>query len=124
MLMLYFIYMYRYKDIGKQYLSFFFSFTLECRGNLVLGHCFPDFPRNFRMADLNATLLYYESEKNMKSNQISFALYPVYNRVGRGNLILRHSVHLFPTFRRILEALRVEWRNSSLRFSSTPEQRK
>ena len=30
---------------------------------------------------------------------------------------------LFPVFRRILKALRVEWRNSMLRFVSTPEGR-
>ena len=41
--------------------------------------------------------------------------YPIYNRVGKGNPVLRHSVSTF----RILEVLRVEWQNST----STQEQR-
>ena len=40
-------------------------------------------------------------------------MYPAHSRVGRENLVLRHSV---PTFRPVLEALRVEWRNSTSRF--------
>ena len=32
-----------------------------------------------------------------KSAQISFTLYPAHSRVGRGNLVLIHSVRLFPT---------------------------
>ena len=55
-----------------------------------------------------------------KKIYISFTLYPAQCRVGRGNLMLRHS---FPTFCRILEALCVEWQNSTPRLSSTPERR-
>ena len=47
----------------------------------------------------------------------SFTLYPADSKIGRGNLVLRYFV---PTFRWILEALRVEWRNSTSRFDSTP----
>ena len=50
----------------------------------------------------------------------SFTLYPARSRVGRGNLVLRHSL---PTFCRILEALRVEWRNSTMLFDLTREWR-
>ena len=32
----------------------------------------------------------------MKINQISFMLYPIHSRVGRENLVLRHSVPHFP----------------------------
>ena len=50
---------------------------------------------------------------------VSVTLYPAYSRVSRGNLVLRHSVlHC-----RFLEALRVEWQNSTPRLTSTPEQR-
>ena len=42
-------------------------------------------------------------------------MFPAHSKVGRGNLVLRHSP--FPTFRRILEALRVEWLNSTQRFA-------
>ena len=47
-------------------------------------------------------------------------LYSAHSRVGRGNLMLRYS---FPIFCWILEALRVEWQNSTPRFASTPERR-
>ena len=33
---------------------------------------------------------------DMKINKMSFTLYPAYSRVGRGNLVLRHSVPHFP----------------------------
>ena len=52
----------------------------------------------------------------------SFTLYPAHSRVGRGNLVLRHSVpHFLPNC--VLEALRVEWQNSTPRLTSTPERR-
>ena len=51
---------------------------------------------------------------------ISFTLYSAQSRVGRRNLVLRHSV---PHFLPILEALRVEWQNSTPRLASTPERR-
>ena len=48
----------------------------------------------------------------------NFTLYSAHSRIGRGNLLLRHSVHIktvtFPTFHRILEVLRVELRNSTI----------
>ena len=37
--------------------------------------------------------------------------------------IFHAASRMFPAFRQILEALRVEWRNSMLRFVSVPEQR-
>ena len=45
---------------------------------------------------------------------ISFMLYPAHSRIGRGNLVLRH----YTTFCRILEALGIEWRNSTPRFAT------
>ena len=40
----------------------------------------------------------------------------MYNRVGRGSLMLKH-----PNLHKILLALRGEWRNLTSRFTSTPE---
>ena len=37
-----------------------------------------------------------KDQLNQKSNQISFTLYPAHSRVGRGNLVLRHTVPHFP----------------------------
>ena len=35
--------------------------------------------------------------KFIKTNNVSFTLYPAHSRVGRGNLVLRHSVsHFLP----------------------------
>ena len=56
-----------------------------------------------------------------KSNKIIFTLYPAQSRVGRGNLVLWHSVPHFS--RQILEALHVKCRYSTPRFASTPERR-
>ena len=47
-----------------------------------------------------------------------FTMYPAHIRVGRGNLVIRH---FFPILHQILEALRVEWRNSTSRYVLTPE---
>ena len=46
-------------------------------------------------------------------------LYPAHSMVGRGNLVLKHSVpHFLPN-----AGLRVEWQNSTPRLASTPERR-
>ena len=34
--------------------------------------------------------------KTTKKKKTSFMLYPVHSRVGRGNLVLRHSISHFP----------------------------
>ena len=48
----------------------------------------------------------------------SFMLYPADSRVGRGNLVLRHSTpHFLPN------SGGFEWQNSMPRFASTPERR-
>ena len=44
----------------------------------------------------------------------NFTLYLARRRVGRESLVLRHYA---PTFHRILEALRVRWRNSTPHFA-------
>ena len=51
-------------------------------------------------------------------------MYPAHSKVGRGKLVLRHFVSYFPIFRRILKAVRVEWRNLTPRFASTTEHNK
>ena len=47
-----------------------------------------------------------------------YTLYPARSRVGREKLVLRHSIPKVGTFRRNLETLRIEWRNSTPRFTS------
>ena len=62
------------------------------------------------------TIVYLNKEclnlelKLIIKNQISFTLYPAHSRVGRGKLVLRHSIPHF-------------LQNSTSRFASTPEQR-
>ena len=51
----------------------------------------------------------------------SFILYPAHSRVGRVNLMLRHSVSNFRPYS--ASVLRVEWRNSTPRCILIPERR-
>ena len=58
-----------------------------------------------------------DSEFNLHSGDcFSFTLYSAHSRVGGENLVLRHSVS---NFQRILEALRIEWRNTTAFFHDT-----
>ena len=74
-----------------------------------------------------------EKSRNNKKNIISFTLYPAYpayqinqlhalSRTQQGRQ-REPNVKTFPTFCRILEAMRVEWQNSTPRFASTLERR-
>ena len=75
---------------------------------------------NLRLHDFLKKMKFYIYLK--KDIFFSFTLYPAHSRVGRGNVVLRHSVpHFPPSF--FLEALRIEWRNSTPRFGSTQEGR-
>ena len=60
-------------------------------------------------------ILYYFISSESLNEEISFTLYPAHRRVGRDSP--------FPTFCRILEALLVEWQNSTTHFASTPERK-
>ena len=63
-----------------------------------------------------------KSQKIYKINQLH-AVCPPHSRVG-GSLVLRHSVSHFPPNYMLSFALRVEWRNSTPLFASTPMRRK
>ena len=56
-------------------------------------------------------LLYSGYSVILKEIQISFTLYPAHSRVGRRNILLRHSAPHFPP-----NSGSIEWRNSTPRF--------
>ena len=43
-----------------------------------------------------------------------FTLYPAHSKVGKWNLVLKHSISHFPASSGVLQALRVQWRTTGL----------
>ena len=79
--------------------------------------------KNLGLEYVDLYLIHFPIAEKVRGLQVfyfGFTLFPVHSKVGRKNLVLRHSVsHLPPNS----EGFVFEWRNLTPLFASTPERR-
>ena len=86
--------------------------------HILRNHYYPTVFKCIR--DQSVICVRYFRNKHFTNFNLIFTLYSAHSIVGRGNLELKQ---FFLQFSPNLEALRVEWRNPTPDFASTPQRR-